>query len=275
MSKRTAAFTNNRGRKTFYRQWKNAEKPKAVVVIVPGLNSHSGYYENFARQLNANNFDVYAIDLPGHVQPDGERYYLDDYNDVVEDIDQLVDIAKIANHALPVFLFGHGAGGIFASVYTLFYSDKCIGLITESLALQLPAPAFALSVIKFLAQIIPHTRLVQLKHEDFSRDKSFVTGMNNDSLLANGKQPLKAIQQLIIAGDYLQKNIAEIKLPLLVLHGTADKVAKHSGSEYFMKHATSFDRQLKLYEGHYHDLLNDKYNSIIVKDILRWLNERA
>ena len=67
----------------------------------------------------------------------------------------------------------------------------------------------------------------------------------------------------------------EIKLPLLILHGTADKATKPSGSMYFMEHASSNDKQLKLYEGHLHDLLNDIDNGIVVKDIIQWLNERV
>ncbi len=67
----------------------------------------------------------------------------------------------------------------------------------------------------------------------------------------------------------------QISLPLLVLHGTADKATNPGGSAYFIKNASSTDKQLKLYEGHYHDLLNDKYNGIIIKDIVRWLNERV
>ncbi|MXV50413.1 hypothetical protein GS399_05460 [Pedobacter sp. HMF7647] len=66
-----------------------------------------------------------------------------------------------------------------------------------------------------------------------------------------------------------------IQLPLLILHGTADKAAKPEGSQYFMENAGSADKELKLYEGHYHDLLNDKYNGIIIKDIIRWLDERV
>jgi len=79
----------------------------------------------------------------------------------------------------------------------------------------------------------------------------------------------------LLAGEFLQEHMPEIRLSLLVLHGTADKATSPSGSQYFIDNASSRDKQLKLYEGHYHDLLNDKYNAIIVKDMLRWLHERV
>jgi acylglycerol lipase len=268
-------FSNNKGQNIFYRSWIINGKPKGIVLIVHGLNSHSGYYQNFATQLNENNYEVYAIDLLGRGKSDGERYYISDYKEIIADIDLLLNIAKSTHPTVPIFLLGHSAGGVFASVYTVSHQTKLKGLISESFAFQVPAPGFALAVIKFLSHIIPHTRLVKLNNADFSRDKSIVERMNNDPLLANEKQPTKTMQQLLLAAEYLKKEMSEIRLPLLILHGTADKATEPSGSKYFMEHASSTDKQLKLYEGHYHDLLNDKYNGIIIKDIIRWLNERV
>ncbi|GAA4307941.1 alpha/beta hydrolase [Mucilaginibacter gynuensis] len=244
------------------------------MVIVHGLNSHSAYYHNFALQLNENGHEVYALDLPGRGRSDGERYYISDYKHIVAVIDQLIGIAQAAHPTTPVILFGHSAGGVFASVYTLFHQGKLNGLICESFAFQIPAPGFALAAIKLLAHIIPHTRLIKLNNSDFSRDAAFVYKLNHDPLLENEKQPAKTMQQLLLAGELLKRKMPDITLPLFILHGTADKATMPKGSRYFMEHVSSADKQLKLYEGHYHDLLNDKYNEIIVGDILTWLNER-
>ncbi|MCF2496734.1 alpha/beta hydrolase [Dyadobacter chenhuakuii] len=275
-SKKTAAsFSNNLRERVFYQNWINGTKPKGIVILVHGLNSHSEYYHNFARQLNDNRYEVYALDLRGRGKSEGERFYISDYLDVIADIDQLVDIARCEHTTQPIFLLGHSAGGVFASVYAVLHQVKLKGLISESFAFHLPVPGFALAIMKFLGYIIPHTRLVKLKNEDFSREKSVVERMNSDPLLRNEKQPAKTMQQLLLAGEYLEKQMTEISLPLLILHGTADKATNPSGSQYFMENASSTDKQLKLYEGHFHDLLNDKYNAIIVNDIVRWLNERV
>jgi acylglycerol lipase len=272
---KTSVFSNDKGQNVFYRNWIYNGKPKGIVIIVHGLNSHSGYYDHFAKELNENGYEVYAIDLRGRGESEGERYYISDYHDIISDIDILLSIAKCEHLAAPIFLLGHSAGGVFASVYALHHQSKLRGLISESFAFQLPVPAFALATMKFLSHIIPHVRLVKLNNEDFSRDQSVVDRMNKDPLLANEKQPTKTMQQLLLAAEHLKKEMPEIKIPLLILHGTADKATSPSGSQYFMEHASSNDKQLKLYEGHYHDLLNDKYNGIIVKDIVRWLNERG
>ena len=272
---RVSTFTNHQGQNIYYRNWLSGTKPKGIVLIVHGFNSHSEYYQNFADNLSQNDYEVYAIDLPGRGLSDGERYYIDDYKEIIEDIDQLVSIATAPYPTLPLFLFGHSAGGVFASVYAQLHQAKLEGLICESFAFHLPAPRFALATIKFLSRVIPHVRLIKLNNSDFSRDKSVVYKMDHDPLLANEKQPIKTMQQLLLASEYLKTKMSDIHLPLLILHGTADKATLPSGSEYFMENASSADKQLKLYEGHYHDLLNDKYNGIIFRDILRWLNERV
>lgn len=91
----TSTFLSEEGQKIFYRNWKPDEAPKAVVVIVHGLNSHSAYYQWVAEQLNTQRYEVYAIDLPGRGNSEGERYYIADYKALIADIDQLVSIARI------------------------------------------------------------------------------------------------------------------------------------------------------------------------------------
>ncbi|MET0463376.1 MAG: lysophospholipase [Chitinophagaceae bacterium] len=269
----TADFKTNDGQTIFYRVWKTNNNPKGIVLLVHGLNSHSYYFQKLALRLTENDFDVYALDLRGRGHSDGERYYINDYRDIIADINELVRIAT-SQPPLPIFLFGHSAGSVFASVYAILYQDKLQGLISESIAFQLPAPGFALGIIKMLAHFIPHAKLIQLKNADFSRDMAVVNAMTNDPLTINEKQPVKTMQQLLLASAFMKKEISRITLPLLLLHGTADRATKPSGSKYIMQHVSSIDRELKLYEGHYHDLLNDLDNEVVLNDIISWLTQR-
>lgn len=270
----TSTFDTTNGQKIFYRNWKSAFDPKAVVVIVHGFNSHSGYYQWTAEQLTHANFEVYALDLQGRGHSDGERFYIQDYNDLVADIDQLVDIAKAANPSLSLFLLGHSAGGVLSTIYTLDHQDKLKGFICESFAFRVPAPDFVLAVLKGISHLAPHAHVLKLKNEDFSRDTDVVDFMNNDPLIAHEIQPTKTVQQLVLADERLKAEMNTITLPLFILHGTLDKATKPSGSEYFYETASSTDKTLKLYEGHYHDLLNDTDKEIVMKDILQWMDNR-
>ena len=99
--------------------------------------------------------------------------------------------------------------------------------------------------------------------------------MNNDPLIANESQPSKTMEQLVIADERLKKEFSLIKLPVLILHGTKDKATKFSGSQFFYDNAGATDKTLKLYEEHYHDLLNDTDKEQVMADIQQWVVERT
>jgi alpha-beta hydrolase superfamily lysophospholipase len=255
----------------FFRTWQPAANPKGIVVIVPGFNSHSGYYAWAAAQLVASGLAVYAIDLRGRGQSDGERFYVEKYADYVTDVATFVTLAKSRQPGLPVFLLGHSAGGVVACLYTLDHQPEIAGLICESFAFKTPAPEFALAVLKGLAHVAPHAHVLPLKNEDFSRDPQAVAAMNADPLIAHETQPTQTVAELVRADQRLEKEFPQITLPVLILHGTADKATKFSGSQTFYDTAGSKDKTLKLYDGHYHDLLNDLGKEGVMADITSWL----
>lgn len=271
MKSQTSTFNNKAGINIFTRTWLPDQTPKGVIVIVHGLNSHSGYYQWVAEQLTAQSCAVYALDLEGHGQSGGERFYVQSIYDYVDDVDKLVDIAKAAHQGLPIFVLGHSAGGVVSCLYALEHQEKINGLICESFAYQLPAPDFALAVLKGLSHLAPHLHTIKLKNEDFSRNPAVVQFMNNDPLIAHESQPTKTMEQLVLADERLKKDFSLITLPVLILHGTNDNAAKYSGSQFFYDHAGASDKTIKLYEGHYHDLLNDVDKEKVMSDIGEWL----
>src|SRR4030095_10154982 len=271
----TSTFNNKAGLKIFTRTWLPGGNPRGVIVIVHGLNSHSGYYQWVAEQFNILSYAVYALDLEGRGHSEGERFYVQSIYDYVNDVDQLIDIAKAAYKDLPIFMLGHSAGGVVACLYTLDHQEKINGVICESFAYQVPAPDFALSILKGLSHVAPHLHTVKLKNEDFSRNPEVVELMNNDPLIAHESQPTKTMEQLVIADERLKKDFSKINIPVLILHGTKDKATKYSGSEFFYNNAGASDKTLKLYEGHYHDLLNDVDKEKVMADIQEWVIEHT
>jgi len=261
------------GLKIFIRSWRpESRKARGVVVLVHGFNSHSGYYQWAAEQLVARDLAVYALDLRGRGRSDGERFYVQKFADYTSDVDSLVMRAKSSEPGLPIFLLGHSAGGVIACIYALEHQSQLAGLISESFAHEVPAPDFALAVLKGLSHVAPHAHVVKLKNEDFSRDPRVVEQMNQDPLIAHEVQSTQTMAELVRADERLKKEFPQIELPLLVLHGTADKAAKVAGSKRFYEMAGSSDKTLKLYEGHYHDLLNDVDKQVVMNDILKWLD---
>jgi acylglycerol lipase len=262
------------GLKIFVRSWRPEGKARGVVAICHGVNSHSGYYLWAGEQLAASGLAVYALDLHGRGQSDGERFYLEKIGDYLDDVNALVTLAKSREPGLPVFLLGHSAGGVVSCVYTLEHQAELAGLICESFAFQVAAPDFALAVVKGLSHLAPHAHVLRLKNEEFSRDPQVVQAMNDDPLIAHEVQPTKTVAELVRADERLKKEFPLITLPVLILHGTADKVTRPGGSQLFYDTAGSTDKALKLYEGHAHDLLNDFDKEVVMADIKSWIDAR-
>jgi len=136
-------------------------------------------------------------------------------------------------------------------------------------------PDIALSFIKGLSHITKHTHVYTLKNEIFSRDPIVVDSMNKDPLIMGEIQPVQTAKVMIDAATRLNEEFSLIKLPVLILHGTEDKATNPSGSQFFYDTTGSTDKTLKLYQGHYHDLLNDIDKEIVMADINDWIDVRV
>jgi acylglycerol lipase len=260
------------GSRLAFRAWRPTGAVRAALLVVPGFNGHSGYYEYTGERLGAIGYAVYAIDLRGRGRSDGDRFFVEDFADYVSDVARLAEHVKEREAGAPLFLLGHSAGGVVACLYALDRQRELAGLISESFAHELPAPDFALAAIKGLSHLAPHARVLRLKNADFSRDPEAVAAMDSDPLIEGESQPTRTLAALVRADETLRHRFAELTLPLLVLHGTADKAAKPSGSRHLFEQAGSADKDLKLYEGGYHDLLADLERERVLGDIAAWMD---
>lgn len=268
------SFKGTGGLNIFTREWHPEDAPRAVVVISHGFNSHSGQYMWTGEQFAAAGFATYALDHRGRGKSDGERFYVEKFADYTADLATFIGSAKAANPGLPVYLLGHSAGGVVACGYALENQSEIDGLICESFAFRVPAPDLALFVLKGIGYVAPHLHVLTLNNKDFSRDPAVVESMNNDPLIRGESQPAETVAEMVRADERLERDFGLITLPVLIIHGTEDKATRPDGSQFFYDNAGSADKTLKLYEGHYHDLLNDLDKEAVMADILSWINER-
>jgi len=263
-----------KGLKIFVRSWLPAAAPRAVTVVCHGVNSHGGQYVWAGEQFAGAGYAAYALDLRGRGQSEGERFYVEDVADYVSDVATTIALAKSRHPGLPVFLLGHSAGGVTSATYVLDHQAELAGFICESFAFQVPAPGFALAAIKGISHIAPRLPVLKLKNEDFSRDPKVVAALNSDPLIAHEVQPAATVAALVRADERLREEFPTITLPVLIMHGTDDKATVCHGSEFFYQTAGSKDKTLKLYEGHYHDLLADLGREQVMADIQAWIATR-
>ena len=99
--------------------------------------------------------------------------------------------------------------------------------------------------------------------------------MNDDPAISHETQPTQTVAEMVRADERLEESFGQFTLPLFILHGTQDKATKFSGSQQFFDSAASKDKTLKLYEGAYHDLLNDTDRKEVMEDIIGWIDGHA
>jgi acylglycerol lipase len=267
-------FKSTGGVNIFFRSWRPAGTPRAVVVICHGVNSHGGQYEWVGQELAKSDLSVYALDLRGRGKSDGERFYVDDVSEYVSDVSGLIQLAKQREPGLPVFLLGHSAGGVVSCTYALDHQTEIAGLICESFAFKVPAPDFALAAIKGVSKFAPRLPVLKLKNKDFTRDPIALQKLEQDPLIAGEVQPAKTVAALVRADERLKKEFGLLKIPVFILHGTHDKATVPAGSQFFYDTAGSADKTLKLYDGHFHDLFNDFGKEGVMADTKGWIDLR-
>ena len=155
--------------KIFFRTWRPAELPRAVVVIVHGFNAHSGQYEWVAEQFVKDGLAVYALDLRGRGKSDGERFYVRKFADYTNDVADFVHLVKTREPGLPVFMLSCTSGPLTGQSFVVtdpgraLISGKCAdigklkGPILRGLAARAPyfhngSAATLLDVVEFYNQ---------------------------------------------------------------------------------------------------------------------------
>ncbi len=218
---------------------------------------------------------VYALDLRGRGNSEGPRLLIDDISEYVADVAMVIQTAKSREPRVPIFLLGHSAGGVVSCTYALDYQNEIDGLICESFAYKVYAPDFVLNIIKGLSKLAPRLPILKLNTKDFSRDPKVIQTMKSDPLgVDQENQPAITVAALVRATERMTVGFPKITLPVLILHGTADKATVPAGSQFFYDTAGSKDKTLKLYDGYFHDPLNDLGKEKVMEDIKSWLQSR-
>lgn len=270
----TEQWLEGTGGRIFTRHWEPVGAAKANLVICHGVNSHSGQYIRAGEAFAGRGFAVTALDLRGRGKSEGERFYAKSVDDYVSDLSLAIEAARSKHPGVPVHLLGHSAGGVTSVTYALDHQDKIDGLICESFAFRVYAPDVALKVLEGLSHVAPHLHVLKLPMAAFSRDPAWVAELEADPLTLNEVQPVDTVAALSRAGERFEREFGRITLPVLILHGTADKATRPDGSQQFFDEASSTDKTLKLYDGHFHDLLNDIGREQVMDDIALWIEAR-
>ena len=258
----------------FFGQYWKVEKTKAVIVLAHGMGEHSNRFQDIAKSLTNNNFSVVALDHFGHGKTEGKRGHNPGFEAILDSIDFIIKKAKKLFPNLPVFLYGHSMGGNVVTNFALRRKEDLKGVIATSpfLKLAFEPPAVKLFLGKLLQNIAPSITMGnELDPNLLSRDKKEVKKYIEDPLVHSKISPNYSIK-FLETGEWAIENAHSLKIPMLFLHGTDDKITDHEGSKAFVE--KSENATLKLYNGAYHELHNDLCKEEMKEDIINWLNSQ-
>ncbi len=259
----------------FYQSWQ-AQKPKGVVVISHGLGEHSDRYSNIMNALAGAGISFYALDHRGHGKSGGKRGHVDRYMKYVDDLKKLVDtLVKTENPGLPVILLGHSMGGLIAMRYALEYPEDLKGLILSAPALvpAVAVPGWKKSLGRIFSVIAPGLAMNnELDPADISSDPDVVQAYRDDPLV-HDMVSARWYTEYLDTAEFCLARPAEIEMPLLVIHGTADRMVSPESSRIVFENASSRDKKIFTWEGLFHETMNERIEDRkkVLKTISAWI----
>jgi alpha-beta hydrolase superfamily lysophospholipase len=249
--------------------------PRAVVVLAHGASEHSGRYAWTGEQLAERGYALYGVDHRGHGKSDGDRAVIDRMRNAVADLDGLVEKAQAAHPGLPTVLLGHSMGGAVALSYTSDHEDKLDALVLSAPVAALDAASpVTRAVGRLLSMVAPRLGVFAIDSTAVSRDPQVVEDYDADPLNYHGRLPARTVAELSSAIDGYPEAVTRFRLPLLVMHGTEDRLTSIAGPKMVMDRAGSEDKTFRAYDGLYHELLNEPERQQVLDDIADWLDAR-
>lgn len=256
----------------FARAWTPETPPRGVVCLVHGLGEHSGRYAPLAAHLNAAGFAVLAFDLRGHGRSGGKRGHFV-YADALDDITRLVDEAQRRFGAVPRFLYGHSLGGNLVLNYILRRPvEKLHGAVASGpwLRLAFEPPAYKVFLARSVGKLLP--TLLQpsgLQPEYLSRDPVVVKAYVEDPLV-HDRISAGMFLEAYEAGLWALEHAADLKVPLLLMHGADDHLTSPEASREFCQRAGE-KCTFRLWEGMYHEVHNEPGKEEVYRTVVDWL----
>ncbi len=245
-------------------------------MLAHGLAEHSGRYSEFANFFADAGIATYVLDHPGHGKSEGKRGHVRKFQDYTDALGALLSLARQAHPDIPFVLLGHSMGGLIAADFLLQHQDEFAAAVLTGPAIQAPRrpSRVALATNRVIAALMPRLGVMQLDASAISRDPQVVINYENDPLVFRGKVTARLVTELFAAMDRVVANAASIRLPLLIMHGSEDKLTAVDGSKLLHDKVSSEDKQIKIYEGLYHEILNEPERRSVMVDILLWLEPR-
>ena len=183
-----------------------------------------------------------------------------------------MELVRQEESGRPLFLLGNSLGGLIVLEYALHYPEGLRGVIAASPPLgRLGVPAPLLALGRVFSRVWPRFSLrTGMDLSGLARDPIVVETVLADPLFHRvGTARLST--EVVAAIARVQAAAPDFPLPVLVLHGAADRLVPPEGSREFVARVGHPDRELREYTGAFHVLFADLDHGRVLGDVERWI----
>jgi alpha-beta hydrolase superfamily lysophospholipase len=270
-------FAGTGGLPLYYQAWLPiGRRARAVLINLHGLGDHSSLYPTIARYFPARGIAVYAYDMRGNGRSPGQRGYLRSWEEYRGDLHVFLAHVREREPDLPIFVLGHSLGGLVVLDYLLQCPAGLSGAIAAAPPLgKVGVPPILMALGRIMSRVWPRFSLeVGMDLSGLARDPAVVETVLADPLF-HRRGTARLSTEVTEAIGRVQSRAASLLLPLLILHGSDDRMVPPDGSRQFFSKLRCPDREFREYPGAYHGLFADIGYEEVLGDVERWLETRS
>ncbi len=268
-------LTGKEGNEIYYKLDK-VEDSKASIIINHGFAEHLNRYDYMTSRLNKRGYSVYRYDLRGHGRSGNTKGHINSYKDFLDDSQTMIEFMKSKGED-NIFMLGHSMGGLITLLYGIQFPDILKGQIFSGAAVGiLPSASGYKSILfKFANKFLRNKMIKNPVTNDICSDPQVVREYINDPLVLKEATLNFYVEFLVNGIDNISKNMNEYKYPCLITHGEKDKIVPQKIASELYNSISSKDKEIKIYENLYHEILNESVKDKVIDDMIDWLGKRV
>jgi len=251
--------------------------PKATVMVLHGAGDHGGRYAGITDALVRAGHEVALLDFRGHGQSDGRRWYVDQFEDYLADLDAFASHVRAGAGSRPLFVVAHSQGAHIAAHWGLRPGLGVSGFVLSSpfFRLAVDPPKVKVWASLLVGKVLPFLPVdAALDLAELTSDPEMQRFTAEDPLYIRKTTP-RWFSESGRAQEALGRRMGEFSYPLLVMLGTADRIADPEAGRAFLAAAASTDKTLREYQGLRHEIFNEVGRGAPIADAVSWISERA
>lgn len=272
MKNHNSSFKGSDGIDLYYQVWEPDTEKKGVVILVHGIGEHSDRYPVLINTIVPRGYSVYALEHRGHGRSAGKRGHINSWDEYRQDLHIFFQLVMDKEPGTPIFIYGHSLGGLMMLDYVMHFPQNIKGVVASAPALAINTSPLLIMIAQVMSSIAPGLTLkTQLDVNAISRRKEVVEAYLKDPFV-HSLASARFGTELLATIKHTNAHAPDLKLPILILHGSDDQITPAAGSLAFIEKVSSSDKQRIEYPGGYHESHNDLHAEQAMADVANWLD---